>query len=392
MNYRKIVNKIEEKSIVLAKFICNHFCFIIILFFIMSITEIVYKLLNCNFKNITKIIIYIFSEFYISITIVYLIEKIQSAFIKRIVKFFLFLVIGIMNVVEIFTLYYYHVLIRPALVNVILESNMREIGEFLEMYVGNTGFITGIVLCLVFLYAICKVDIPCSFILKNRKTLFFIFCIGAVLSIRFFCLGEAKKVFLVPRYCFSIIDSIRTMNEYSELYKEVKKDVFLEKNQSKIENVVFIVGESINRNHMGIYGYDLDTTPYLESLAKMKKICVFQDVISPHCHTSPALGKIFTFAHREETMPWYRTGNLISILNAAGYTTYWISNQESSGIWGSVAQVFSDLSKEKKFTHYRDSKEDVPFYDAELIPLLDQQITEKGKKNFYVIQDRKSVV
>ena len=87
-----------------------------------------------------------------------------------------------------------------------------------------------------------------------------------------------------------------------------------------------------------------------------------------------------------ETGIKYRYNNLIDIMNAAGYKTHWLSNQESSGIWGNVAQIYAAHSDVSHYTQIRDSKEDDGRVDGELFPLVDNAIGgADGEKNFYVV-------
>ena len=73
-------------------------------------------------------------------------------------------------------------------------------------------------------------------------------------------------------------------------------------------------------------------------------------------------------------------------MNAAGYKTHWLSNQESSGIWGNVAQIYADHSTMHRFTRIRDSHEDAGILDEELFPLVDEAIANRSEdRNFYVV-------
>ena len=160
----------------------------------------------------------------------------------------------------------------------------------------------------------------------------------------------------------------------------------LTRNDGKIKNVVFILGESTNRNHMHLYGYYLPNTPNLDDMAARGEISVFRDVVSPHSTTIAVLSKLFTFCNHESDKPWYEYSNLIDIMNSAGYKTYWLSNQESSGIWGNVAQIYAAHSNVSHFTRIRDSREDDGLEDGALFPLVDEAIAQRAEdKNFYVV-------
>ena len=133
-------------------------------------------------------------------------------------------------------------------------------------------------------------------------------------------------------------------------------------------------------------GYYLPNTPNLDALNEKGEISVFRDVVSPHSTTIAVLSKLFTFCNRESDQEWYHYNNLIDVMNAAGYKTHWLSNQETSGVWGNVAQIYAAHSDVSAFTRIRDSREDYGIVDGELFPLIDDAIANRSEdKNFYVV-------
>ena len=90
-------------------------------------------------------------------------------------------------------------------------------------------------------------------------------------------------------------------------------------------------------------------------------------------------------SYAESDKEWYQYNNLMDVLSAAGYKTFWLSNQESSGIWGNVAQLYANRCTKKAYTSLRESREDHGRLDEELLPLLDAALAEPGEKNFYVL-------
>ena len=97
---------------------------------------------------------------------------------------------------------------------------------------------------------------------------------------------------------------------YHRLADAVDANIELTENESTIKNIVFILGESTNRNHMHLYGYYLPTTPLLDELQAKGEICAYSDVISPHSTTVEVLSELFTFCDYESEKPWYEYHNL----------------------------------------------------------------------------------
>ena len=179
--------------------------------------------------------------------------------------------------------------------------------------------------------------------------------------------------------------SIENIQAFEKLRDEAANDVTITENHSDTPYVVFILGESTNRARMHLYGYPLENTPNLDELAAKGELAVFRDAISPEAATVAVLRKLLTFADMDSSQPWYQYNNMIDVMKAAGYRTYWLSNQESSGIWGNVAQLFAGRSSYSRFTRLRESREDNGIYDEALFPLVDEALAQPAAKNFYVI-------
>ncbi|WP_430460506.1 sulfatase-like hydrolase/transferase [Thalassolituus sp. LLYu03] len=89
---------------------------------------------------------------------------------------------------------------------------------------------------------------------------------------------------------------------------------------------IFIIGESASRNHMGVYGYHRNTTPFLSSIERQSVI--FRNVISSHAQTQASLRAALTATDASQGDKFREAFSVIDIANMAGYETWWISNQQ----------------------------------------------------------------
>lgn len=160
-------------------------------------------------------------------------------------------------------------------------------------------------------------------------------------------------------------------SEKSSYLKTVQKN----KNDDK-ETLIITIGESTTKHHLGIYGYHRNTTP---NLAKINdELVVFNDVISPHTHTIPALEKVLTFGTTNNPSD-KELGSLVQLVKAAGYKTYWISNQIPVGINETMVTMLSKAADYSYFTNLGGEKE-LHSLDERVLPIIKKVLTDNHNK------------
>lgn len=130
------------------------------------------------------------------------------------------------------------------------------------------------------------------------------------------------------------MDSIRSYSEYRLLAQmkmkpELPPEVNLVENEPYGMIGVIVLGESATRNHMGIYGYERNTTPCMQD-RKSQLIC-FSDVVTPMPETAEAMRYIFTTGTMENHSDFRYT--MAQVFRKAGCEVSLFSNQERWGEW-----------------------------------------------------------
>lgn len=294
-------------------------------------------------------------------------------------------------------LYYYHSLPDSAIFEILLATNRNEAMEYLQANVLNSrlyGSICAVIFVLsAYSLLILKLQYKRSAILFASAWLTFASFFTVVNLVKDIIKQKTTTRDRLLHQCCSVVstvfltrDAINDMQQLKQMRQKGNTRPKLLKNNSTIPYVVFILGESTTRNHMWIYGYHLQTTPYLSSLEKTGDLVKFTDVISPNGHTIKVLEKLFTFYRQGAKGKWYEYTDLFSILNQAGYYTTWLSNQESSGIYGNNGRFYAARCKSNSFVCIRDTKSDFTEpYDEHLLPLLDQTLKQTKPKRFIVL-------
>ena len=156
----------------------------------------------------------------------------------------------------------------------------------------------------------------------------------------------------------------------------------------RIKNIVLIIGESLQRGHMSLYGYGIETTPFLESLEASGNLIKFSDTISPYGTTNQVLMRLLNFSdyESERKRAWFRNLSIIDMFKLSGYRTFWISNQEAFGAHALSAKSAADRADAESFLSKSNLYETVRIKpDGVLLPLINQAKAGQSERNFYVI-------
>ncbi|MDY0611892.1 phosphoethanolamine transferase [Pasteurella multocida] len=146
---------------------------------------------------------------------------------------------------------------------------------------------------------------------------------------------------------------------------------------SKYDNYVLVIGESMRADYMSLYGYPIDTTPFLK---KTKEI-IFDNYISSAPNTQPSL---LHSLYDKEGYNIKANNNIINLANLAGFNTYWISNQGILGYADTAASRVGVLSQNHVFTK-KGGYDDSRINDFKLLEYFDKFTLDlKKSKNLFV--------
>lgn len=131
---------------------------------------------------------------------------------------------------------------------------------------------------------------------------------------------------------------------------------------------VLVIGESATRDHMHAYGYERETTPFLDRFRKMRGTVLFRAAYSNHVHTVPALSYALSEKNQYNDLPLENAYSLVEIAKAAGYKTYWISNQRKYSAWDTpITEIASTADYQVWLNGRAGEGLETTFYDEALL-------------------------
>ncbi|PWH87039.1 phosphoethanolamine transferase [Brumimicrobium oceani] len=133
-----------------------------------------------------------------------------------------------------------------------------------------------------------------------------------------------------------------TFEQQLDLFKSAKEGKATQKVEAKSEvreqTIVLILGESLNRNHMQLYGAEQATTPLL---SQREDLLVFDNVVSSYSNTISSVLTSLSETALNNDISLDQGKDVIDVFHSAGFTNYWISNQTPIGVWENLVTVLA---------------------------------------------------
>jgi Predicted membrane-associated, metal-dependent hydrolase len=149
-------------------------------------------------------------------------------------------------------------------------------------------------------------------------------------------------------------------------------------------NVILIIGESASRNHHSLYGYGINTNPFLTSIKD--SLFIFTDAIGSSASTASNMERILTFKEDDQTdNDWFEYPGIIDLFNNAHYKTYYLSNQEKIGFVSNASGALAASANVVKYISSIVGEDALSHkFDEELIPEVESALKDSASSKFII--------
>lgn len=255
----------------------------------------------------------------------------------------------ILDIVELYLLYYFGMRISPFASQLLLETNGNEASDFISTYVlslpGLFICLSMIVVAVVLIYAE-KRYAKCTWrkLSNNYYIALFFMAFMIYMGIRsrrytakfvqLFTiedqgqLGELVEGFPTNPLAETIlaIRSVTLLDDAEKVAATISK-VKVDSCSYLSPKIIFILGESFNKYHSNLYGYPLTTNPKLEKRKKDGELFVFTDVVSAFNSTSATIQYVLSTQSADPGNHWTEEPLFPMFFREAGYKVFWFDNQ-----------------------------------------------------------------
>lgn len=317
--------------------------------------------------------------------------------------------------IEMFLEKNFEMTISPSTLILLAETNQREIENFMSMYFFSSAsvktylwIIAAVVLAMLleWLYRKKNIHEMVRRALDKREWLVF-----PILAWLLFGVYSGKSLVNMlsadntdEYYINYLWEDVHPEDPISELLrglygvhlakKEMQRAVEVTENRRKDASlsfndtvqVVLVIGESFNKWHSPLYGYQHNTTPCMVQERDSGQLFVFNDVLSPFNQTSPVMKNMLccnSLAHNE---PWSEMPYFPAIIRQVGYNVLFWDNQKDLGQGHISSFALNSFLYDPKMVDmcYTDVNENRFEYDGMLIDDFQKRYNILNERNFII--------
>jgi heptose-I-phosphate ethanolaminephosphotransferase len=312
---------------------------------------------------------------------------------RKVVRFicvFLFLIYILIQFTYIGYYLTAHALLSVNMMLALAQTNLNEALSFISVNIPYAGLIAGIITLFFLGYVLYRLsnssfDGP-THVTRREKIIMVIFlCINLVLT------GVSISETRFSQVVASSTEILKSFAEYQQILANRKNMVFkdptiINQLKSAPDGVyVLIIGESLTRDHMGVYGYDRDNTPFQSAWAGDDHFTFFNRVYSSYTQTVQCLSYALTQKNQYNDVPLVDAYSIIDMARAAGFKTTWISNQSRFGVWDTpIGAIGSECDDQYWINQYLGTGVETKEYDSALLPYL-RKVDPSNRRQLIVI-------
>lgn len=191
----------------------------------------------------------------------------------------------------------------------------------------------------------------------------------------------------IYRLVFSLYANHLTAEQVTTLVNNIDKAT-VDTCSFRSNNIVLVIGESYNRHHSSLYGYDKRTTPRQQRRARQGSLVPFTDVVAPWNLTSFVFKHLFSLYTVGDKGDWCDYPLFPELFRKAGYHVTFLTNQflpqAKEAVYDFSGGFF--LNNPELSQAQFDTRNTTLFrYDAGLINNYDKLKTENREHNLIIL-------
>ena len=208
----------------------------------------------------------------------------------------------------------------------VLQTNPAEAYEYIFSFI-SIAAVSAVIIWLLLVINVARKPYQGSSAVDVRKvSILLVISILAVLI-----MPKERGIFYLPFYVAGKYkkESAEIQKKYQSFSTHPEQQIVVSK-EGRGEVYIVVIGESLNKHHMSLYGYERKTTPRLDEMFENGGIHRISKSYSNYPQTTPALTMALMNSNQLKPRSYVNSTGIIAVLKKAGFETAWIGNQPLS--------------------------------------------------------------
>ena len=334
---------------------------------------------------------------YLVVLIVYGTGKLNHKYLRRGVCWIVLALYAVCTVAETCLLTFFDTYFSPTIATFLFQTTTGEASGFIDAYILSQEFVWCILLVAVVIAVICgivwyakrRLNSGCFYVVVVALSMLACVAYVGYSPIRI----KVKEKFPYTSLSRTAQSMVRYLQSQSVQNSICEETLVEGKVDSSAPSIVLIIGESHNKHHCELYGYNKAVNPNLlryKQTDQDGRLCVFRDVIIPYNSTHKMLKEILSLHSVDGEKSWNEYPLLPHIMRDAGFYVSFVSNQVPAyGDDGCAdeagAYFFQYPQVAKRSFDYRNME--IYRYDMSLIEEINSaRKSRNGQPEFSIIQ------
>lgn len=286
----------------------------------------------------------------------YLVAWLVQLFHSKVVKGMVYLLLFVFFLTELILSSCFLMTISPTVLTLVGETNARESAEFFQSVFAHPKFasVVGIAALMLVLTVLAEWKRTVVVKLLSRRPVVrglavvsalllvggFLFSYCYITLTRCQTMAEIEEwqshrrhpADAVTKLYSSLLCVHRTGREMEMFIEQVRQVKAVPQADADSVNVVFVIGESYIKKHTPLYGYPLQTTPFLSAEQKAGRLFAFTDVVAPYNQTSRVVRNLFSCNSLGDHESWSSKPPLTAVFKKNGFYVTMYDNQKAFGV------------------------------------------------------------
>lgn len=192
---------------------------------------------------------------------------------------------------------------------------------------------------------------------------------------------EGGYPFGLPLHVFEYYTGWRQMRSDAEKLATFRFGAHATGKVDQKQIYVLVIGESSNRDHWSLFGYNRSTTPQLQAV---RNLLPLTNMVSPWNASRKAIPVLLTRKPGTNTNDFFSEASIVRAYSESGFKTYWLSNQLAVGQHDSPISIYAHEADAVRFFNFANWI-DRGTYDEVLLGALRNAIAESVGDAFIVL-------